>query len=200
MQLIHPSRTMGARYNLQSTSLNTASQGELYWGRGGNRRLSYVLDLSDLSRRSSTNYEGKVKVGLMSRAVQLSGAVSRSPVSRQMDATFHWDADRDENKNVAIKTRWTSGDKNKADVTLSLPAINQVTMRGGCGVRGVGVSQGGLGGGGTEVFSLDLIKQGLNLLFFFFFFFFSFLFSFWFYSSCLLLSLTMRKYRVYNVA
>ena len=178
MQLIHPSRTMGARYNLQSTSLNTASQGELYWGRGGNRRLSYVLDLSDLSRRSSTNYEGKVKVGLMSRAVQLSGAVSRSPVSRQMDATFHWDADRDENKNVAIKTRWTSGDKNKADVTLSLPAINQVTMRGGCGVWGVGVSQGGLGGG-TEVFSLDLIKQGLNLLFFFFlFFFFLFLFGF----------------------
>lgn len=78
-----------------------------------------------------------MKVGLMSRAVQLSGSVSRSPVSRQMDATFHWDADRDENKNVAIKTRWTSGDKNKADVTLSLPAINQVTMRRVCGV-GVG--------------------------------------------------------------
>ena len=128
VQMIHPSRTMGARYNLQSTSQNTASQGELYWGRGGNRRLSYVLDFSDLSRRSSTSYEGKVKVGLMSRAMQLSGAVSRSPVSRQMDATFHWDADRDENKNVAIKTRWTSGDMNKADVTLSLPAINQVTL------------------------------------------------------------------------
>ena len=124
---------MGARYNLQATATNTASQGELYWGRGGHRRLSYVLDLSDLSRRSSASYEGKVKVGALSRAVQLSGAVSRSPLSRQMDATLQWDADRDQNQQVALKTRWSSGETNQADVTLSLPSINQVSQGGsGC--------------------------------------------------------------------
>ncbi|KAK7094147.1 hypothetical protein V1264_007812 [Littorina saxatilis] len=125
LKAIQPSRTVGMTYTLQSSPQNTASQGELYWGRGSNHRLSYVLDFSDLSRRSSNAYEGKVKVGLMSRAVQLSGKVSRSPLSRQMDATFHWDADRDDKKQVAVKTSWTSGDKNKADVTLSLPAIDQ---------------------------------------------------------------------------
>ena len=128
VQVIHPTRTVGITHNLQSTPQNTASQGELYWGRGGHRRMNYVLEFSDLSRRSSSSYEGKVKVGMMSRAVQLSGSMSRSPMSRQMDATFNWDADRDQNKQVALKTRWTSGEKNKADVTLSMPAINQVTM------------------------------------------------------------------------
>eukprot|EP00745_Piridium_sociabile_P041898 TRINITY_DN83519_c0_g1_i1.p1 TRINITY_DN83519_c0_g1~~TRINITY_DN83519_c0_g1_i1.p1 ORF type:complete len:140 (-),score=24.48 TRINITY_DN83519_c0_g1_i1:113-532(-) len=126
--MVHPSITVGAKYNLQSSPLNTASQGELYWGRGGNRRVFYSLDLSDVSRRSSTSYEGKVKVGAMSRAVQLSGAVSRSPESRQMDATLHWDAERDLNKQVSLQTSWTSGPKNKADITLKLPSINQVCL------------------------------------------------------------------------
>ncbi|XP_076436385.1 uncharacterized protein LOC143275928 [Babylonia areolata] len=125
LKVIHPSRTVGAKYNLQVSPQNAASQGELYWGRGSNRRVFYTLDFSDLSRRSSTSYEGKVKVGVFSRAVQMSGSVSQSPVSRAMDATLHWDADRDQNKQVSLKTRWTSGEKNKADLTLSLPAINQ---------------------------------------------------------------------------
>ena len=67
----------------------------------------------------------QVKVGAMSRALQLAGSVSRSPMSRQMDAAFSWDADRDANKQVAVKTSWTSGEKNTAIATLSLPAINQ---------------------------------------------------------------------------
>ncbi|KAL8574776.1 hypothetical protein ACOMHN_035319 [Nucella lapillus] len=125
LKITHPSRTVGAKYSLQSSSLTTTSQGELYWGRGSNRRVFYTLDLNDLSRLSSTSYEGKVKVGAWSRAVQVSGAVTHSPLSHQMDATLHWDADRDDNKQVTLKTRWTSGDKNKADLTLSLPSINQ---------------------------------------------------------------------------
>ena len=124
--MVHPSLTVGAKHNLQSSPLNTASQGELYWGRGGNRRIYYRFDLSDLSRRSLTSYEGKVKVGAMSRAVQLSGLVSHSPMSRQMDATLHWDADRDVSKHVSLQTSWTSGAKNKADVSLRMPTINQV--------------------------------------------------------------------------
>ncbi|KAL8574772.1 hypothetical protein ACOMHN_035315 [Nucella lapillus] len=125
LKITHPSRTVGAKYSLQSSSVTTTSQGELYWGRGSNRRVFYTLDLNDLSRRSRSSYEGKVKVGVWSRAVQVSGAVTHSPLSRQMDATLHWDADRDDNKQVTLKTRWTSGDKNKADLTLSLPSINQ---------------------------------------------------------------------------
>merc|ERR1719310_330383 len=82
LKVIHPSRTVGAKYNLQFSPQSATSQGELYWGRGSNRRLFYLVTLNDLSRRSSTSYEGKVKAGVFSRAVQLSGAVSHSPVSR----------------------------------------------------------------------------------------------------------------------
>jgi hypothetical protein len=66
----------------------------------------------------------------MSRAFQLAGSASGSSVSRQMDVAFSWDADRDANKQVALKTSWTSGEKNKADVTVSLPSINQVRGEG----------------------------------------------------------------------
>merc|ERR1719295_1718517 len=61
----------------------------------------------------------------MTRALQLEGHVTSSPAARAMDAAFHWDADRDQQKQVALKTRWTSGRKNTADITLSLPSINQ---------------------------------------------------------------------------
>ncbi|XP_076472801.1 uncharacterized protein LOC143302134 isoform X1 [Babylonia areolata] len=125
LKVVHPSRTVGAKYNLQASSMNAASQGELYWGRGSNRRVFYTLDFNDLSRRSSTSYDGKVKVGVFSRAVQVSGSVTRSAWLRAMDATFHWDADRDQSKQVSLQTKWTPGEKNKADLTLSLPAINQ---------------------------------------------------------------------------
>ncbi|KAL8597069.1 hypothetical protein ACOMHN_057558 [Nucella lapillus] len=125
LKITNPSRTVGAKYSLQSSSLTTTSQGELYWGSGSNRRLFYTLQLNDLSRRSISSYECKLKVGAWSRAVQVSGAVTHSPLSRLMDATLHWDADHDDNKQVTLKTRWTSGDRNKADLTLSLPSINQ---------------------------------------------------------------------------
>jgi hypothetical protein len=49
-------------YNLASSSKHTTSQGELFWGRGDSR-LTYLFDLSDLSRRSSNSYEGKVSQG-----------------------------------------------------------------------------------------------------------------------------------------
>ena len=130
-QAIHPSRTVGARHSLQTSERTAASQGEVFWGRG-NRKLSYSLDLSDVSRRSASGYEGKVKLGLLTRALQLSGHVTSSPASRAMDAAFHWDADRDDQKQVALKTRWTSGTKNTADITLSMPAIKQVRLRKRC--------------------------------------------------------------------
>ena len=129
VQAIHPSRTVGARHSLQTTASSANSQGELFWGRGANRKLSYALDLQAESRRASQSYEGKVKLGLMMRALQLEGHVTSSPTARAMDAAFHWDADRDQQKQVALKTRWTSGRKNTADITLGLPSINQVRKR-----------------------------------------------------------------------
>ena len=62
LQMIHPSRTLGLSYALDSNPANTNSQGEVTWGRGSNARLFYVMDFSDRSRRSATNYEGKVSV------------------------------------------------------------------------------------------------------------------------------------------
>ena len=62
LQMIHPSRTLGLSYALDSNPANTNSQGEVTWGRGSNARLFYVMDFSDRSRRSATNYEGKVSM------------------------------------------------------------------------------------------------------------------------------------------
>ncbi|KAK7501815.1 hypothetical protein BaRGS_00006901, partial [Batillaria attramentaria] len=125
VKLIHPTRTMGVKYSLLSNSGSTSSQGELSWDEGDNQRLTYNLDFTDRSRRSATSYEGKVKVGAMQRALELTGAWTDTRVAREMDAAFSWDADRDQTKQVGVKTRWTSGAKNKGDITVSLPAIGQ---------------------------------------------------------------------------
>ena len=88
--------------------------------------MSYVIDLTDRSRFTSKVLEGNVKINLMSRALQLTGSVSRSASERQMDATLYWDADRDEKKQVAMSTAWSVGERSKAIVYFSLPFLDKV--------------------------------------------------------------------------
>ena len=46
--------------------------------------------------------------------------------SKTADATFKWDADKDESKQVGVKATMARGKNIQGDVTLSMPALKKV--------------------------------------------------------------------------
>ena len=55
-----------------------------------------------------------------------SSIFSDNRASKTADATFKWDADRDETQQVGVKATMARGKNIRGDVTLSMPALRKV--------------------------------------------------------------------------
>ena len=51
---------------------------------------------------------------------------SKSPVVKTADATFKWDADKDEDKRVGVKASVGGGETLRGDLTISMPSLRKV--------------------------------------------------------------------------
>ncbi|GFO07614.1 beta-1,3-glucan-binding protein [Plakobranchus ocellatus] len=120
----HASRKMGIHHKLSSSALETTSSGKIYWDSDESSKLSYDMQVKDNSRRRKEVKEGHFTLGLPFRTLGLSGSYSDNRVVKSADATFSWDADRDD-KQIGFKGTMTRGDRIKGDITLSMPAIRK---------------------------------------------------------------------------
>ncbi|GFN80182.1 microsomal triglyceride transfer protein large subunit [Plakobranchus ocellatus] len=120
----HASRKMGVHHKLSSSALETTSSGKIYWDSDESSKLSYDMQVKDNSRRRKEVKEGHFTLGLPFRTLGLSGSYSDNRVVKSADATFSWDADRDD-KQIGLKGTITRGDRIKGDITLSMPAIRK---------------------------------------------------------------------------
>ncbi|XP_012938168.2 uncharacterized protein LOC106011799 [Aplysia californica] len=121
----HASRKMGVSNTQTLSDAKLTSTGKFYWDSGDEDQVSYDLTMADSSRRSKAISEASLKLGLPSRTLEWAGSVSDSPAAKTADATFNWDAGRDDTKQVGLKAKMTRGKSLRGDVTLSMPSIKK---------------------------------------------------------------------------
>nr|KAG5709527.1 hypothetical protein BaRGS_001577 [Batillaria attramentaria] len=125
VKVVHPSRTVSGGWSLVSQQSKITSQGHVAWDQRDQSKVFYELELVDGSQYTRKNYEGSVKLGVPSRTLEASGAITAYRQTSTVDGSFSWDAQRDPTKQVGFNAKVTSGEKNKADVTFRLPAIGK---------------------------------------------------------------------------
>merc|ERR1719495_1966550 len=120
-----PSGPMGVSHSQQVSASSLSSKGKLFWGNTDEEKVTYSLGLDDSQRRNKAMSDASFTLGLPSRTLALNGQVSNSPRAKTADATFKWNADRDDTQQVGLKATMLKGDNHQGDIILSMPALKK---------------------------------------------------------------------------
>lgn len=131
---IHPKKPLTMSFQLETTPTLFVQTGELSWGNGDSSITSYEIRmLKDTMSNGKRTYDTTIRVVLPFRSLELTTRCECSGGSHYSSTAFKWDAQKDPDKVVILKTQdedhstSTRLDR-RAEISIVYPKLNQVTF------------------------------------------------------------------------